>query len=530
MPSVSVDSVSQTNPTANRARSGRDNAPASNDQFGMFVDETGSAGDKDAPRTSSPSAPSRPASRNTSAAAPSPQQGVASSTAAQSSAASEPTVTALRPQDKPALAPTAPGASDETDDTDPASEAVAADETAVPVTVFVALQAGIANINVSADTTIESSETASVVNPPVTQPGGTAALALARVAQDTATETAPDQTAAQVPAQATATENDQSAQNPAPVPAVIAPDQATGNAALETATDLTTRVPVEAIEVEADAKLQATIAAAQQPAEHGRMIAAAVAQPLLSPLKPLSPSDSPTLKPADNQEVANPSATDLKAADARPTDARPTPVAEGRSTDAAPQIANDKASTSHTLTAVDVSAQFDATSGVLPTHTQSHTVANAPQLTATSANPNVAVPVAALAIEIASNVQIGRSRFEIRLDPPELGRIEVKLDVDRQGQVTSHIIVEKAATLDLLRRDAPQLERALQDAGLKTSDNGLQFSLRDQSSQGGRPDDGDNRRNAHHLMITEDETVPRQTAGHSYGRMLGSSGGIDMRV
>ena len=36
----------------------------------------------------------------------------------------------------------------------------------------------------------------------------------------------------------------------------------------------------------------------------------------------------------------------------------------------------------------------------------------------------------------------------------------------------------------MLQQDAPQLQRALQDAGLKTGDSGLQFSLRDQSSSG----------------------------------------------
>ena len=80
----------------------------------------------------------------------------------------------------------------------------------------------------------------------------------------------------------------------------------------------------------------------------------------------------------------------------------------------------------------------------------------------------------------------GKSRFEIRLDPAELGRIDVRIDVDRNGQVTSHLTVEKPETLAMLRQDAPQLQRALNDAGLKTGDGGLQFSLRDQSSSGHR--------------------------------------------
>jgi flagellar hook-length control protein FliK len=95
--------------------------------------------------------------------------------------------------------------------------------------------------------------------------------------------------------------------------------------------------------------------------------------------------------------------------------------------------------------------------------------------------------------------------------------------------VTSHLIVEKPATLDLLRRDAQQLERALQDAGLKTSDNGLQFSLRDQQ-QSGRQDDEGAQRNAQRLIVTEEETIAAETAGRSYGRMIGRRGGIDIRV
>ena len=77
-----------------------------------------------------------------------------------------------------------------------------------------------------------------------------------------------------------------------------------------------------------------------------------------------------------------------------------------------------------------------------------------------------AVPLSGLALEIAASAQSGKSRFEIRLDPAELGRIDVRIDVDRNGQVTSHLTVERPETLSMLRQDAPQLQRALEDAGL----------------------------------------------------------------
>ena len=139
--------------------------------------------------------------------------------------------------------------------------------------------------------------------------------------------------------------------------------------------------------------------------------------------------------------------------------------------------------------------------------------------------PAVLVPIAGLAIEIAARMQAGRNRFEIRLDPPELGRVDVRLDVDREGNVTSRLVVERTETLDLLRRDASQLERALQQAGLKTGDNSLQFSLRDQSSAR-HNDDNPNRAR----VIVPDPDLTAADTGRIYGRMLGLGGGIDIRV
>ncbi|MEH6951464.1 flagellar hook-length control protein FliK [Nitrobacter sp. NHB1] len=146
-----------------------------------------------------------------------------------------------------------------------------------------------------------------------------------------------------------------------------------------------------------------------------------------------------------------------------------------------------------------------------------------------AAAAGAAVPLNGLAVQIAVTALSGKSRFEIRLDPADLGRIDVRLDVDRQGRVTSHLTVDKPETLAMLRQDAPQLQRALQDAGLKTGDGGLQFSLRDQSSQGQTARD-DTGRNARRLIVTEDAIVPAAAAGRNYGRILGSSRGLDIRV
>jgi flagellar hook-length control protein FliK len=142
---------------------------------------------------------------------------------------------------------------------------------------------------------------------------------------------------------------------------------------------------------------------------------------------------------------------------------------------------------------------------------------------------DAAVPVAGLAVEIVSRAQEGGKRFDIRLDPPELGRVDVRLNVDDAGKVTSHLVVERSETLDLLRRDQPQLERALQQAGLNT-DGGLQFSLRDQNSAQRDQTPRDSSTNTSQLIVPDDEAAAAEAARRGYGRLLGRAGGVDIRI
>ncbi|MEA2941929.1 MAG: flagellar hook-length control protein FliK [Bradyrhizobium sp.] len=213
--------------------------------------------------------------------------------------------------------------------------------------------------------------------------------------------------------------------------------------------------------------------------------------------------DTPTTDPA------KPEASTVIAATPSPRDHRAS---------AAVQVQNDTA---------DVGQQ--AASAIQQPQAQSAaTLATATPLTVTAATA-AAVPLNGLALQIAVSAQSGNSRFEIRLDPAELGRIDVRIDVDRHGQLTSHLTVEKPETLAMLRQDAPQLQRALDNAGFKTGDGGLQFSLRDHSSSGQNTGDQAGR-NAQRLIISEDDSFPAAVAGRTYGRMSESGSGVDIRV
>jgi hypothetical protein len=94
----------------------------------------------------------------------------------------------------------------------------------------------------------------------------------------------------------------------------------------------------------------------------------------------------------------------------------------------------------------------------------------------------VAAPLAQvphiIAIEARKMDASGMREFTIRLDPAELGRIDVKLEVKADGYVTATVQADQSSTFDLLRQDARGFEQALADSGLKTNSDSLNFSLR----------------------------------------------------
>lgn len=89
-----------------------------------------------------------------------------------------------------------------------------------------------------------------------------------------------------------------------------------------------------------------------------------------------------------------------------------------------------------------------------------------------------------IASAMARTLNNGDTKFQMRLDPPELGRVEVHMKVAKDGSVQAHMIVDSPETLDMFMRDQRGLERALANAGLNTDSSSLQFSLRDDGNQG----------------------------------------------
>jgi len=139
--------------------------------------------------------------------------------------------------------------------------------------------------------------------------------------------------------------------------------------------------------------------------------------------------------------------------------------------------------------------------------------AAAPQLPRLPANEQIA-------INIQKAIKAGKDQVTIKLQPEELGRIDVKLEVGEDGRVTAQVRAEKPETLELLQRDARGLERALQEAGLRADSGSLSFGLRGENRHDGQH--GQQARATHSplaLNAEQDDITPIIAARSAEGRI-----------
>ena len=155
---------------------------------------------------------------------------------------------------------------------------------------------------------------------------------------------------------------------------------------------------------------------------------------------------------------------------------------------AAPQPAAGNASTQPAAPAANNGQSIVPPPGVaVTTAADVHAGKVAAQIQVTQQHHEIVTTPDKLGLAIAAKSVDGVRHFDIRLDPPELGRVQVHLSMDDNGRAQASLVVDKPQTLELLQRDASSLNRALTDAGLDLSNNGLNFSLREQYRQN---DDG----------------------------------------
>ena len=88
------------------------------------------------------------------------------------------------------------------------------------------------------------------------------------------------------------------------------------------------------------------------------------------------------------------------------------------------------------------------------------------------------IPYAMLPIEIGLSALNGKRSIDVLLKPEELGAVEIRLEVSNNSDVKAHIRADRPETLSMLMNDAHMLKNALDQTGMTTNSDSLQFSLR----------------------------------------------------
>lgn len=141
-------------------------------------------------------------------------------------------------------------------------------------------------------------------------------------------------------------------------------------------------------------------------------------------------------------------------------------------------------------------------------------------VTAQSAPAHAAETVRALAPQITMAIGAAQvpGRIEVQLDPPELGKIEIALDVADQG-LRATLLTERHPTGELLRRHADLLLQQLQDAGFADVD--LRFAGR------GRDGSGSSVPHGHAATASHAEPPPGGPGAHAPAY---ETDGLDIRL
>lgn len=135
-----------------------------------------------------------------------------------------------------------------------------------------------------------------------------------------------------------------------------------------------------------------------------------------------------------------------------------------------------------------------------------------------------------ISVKITKALQTGTDKISIQLKPAELGRVDVKMEMTHDGRVMTVVTAERQETLDMLRRDQSELQRALADAGLQSGD--MEFNLKGQEQQTADKDGGQASGSASGEETAEaaDEAAPDGAVLSAWESGIYFNGRLDLRA
>lgn len=98
---------------------------------------------------------------------------------------------------------------------------------------------------------------------------------------------------------------------------------------------------------------------------------------------------------------------------------------------------------------------------------------------ATPVHRMAADAIAQISAQIIRRLEGRATRFDIELNPVELGKVEVRLDIDAEGRLQARLAFDNPAAAADLRGRVDDLRRDLEQAGFQLSDDAFSFADRE---------------------------------------------------
>ena len=89
-------------------------------------------------------------------------------------------------------------------------------------------------------------------------------------------------------------------------------------------------------------------------------------------------------------------------------------------------------------------------------------------------------------VNITQSAVKGVDKVEIQLKPEDLGKIEIKMQIGRDGQLHAHITATNTETLEMLQKDIDLLKDAFIKAGYQADDSSFSFAGQENQDQNER--------------------------------------------
>lgn len=135
-----------------------------------------------------------------------------------------------------------------------------------------------------------------------------------------------------------------------------------------------------------------------------------------------------------------------------------------------------------------------------------------------------------IAMQITRAADQNIDRMTVHLKPAELGKVTIDLEVGPDNRMLAVISAERSETLDLLQRDAKSLEKALNDAGVKTDSGSLEFNLKGEGGMAENGRDGDGKFHDGAVMLPGDIDAVDVNGAPTNTPLILPEGRIDIQV